>query len=222
MTRLPAVLAALTIVLTACASQNVRNNYGVTEAFKAESPYSILVVPVVNQSVSVDAPGYFLATISRPIAERGYYVFPVNLVKNVMQRDGLSNAYMVHHANTAALANLFGADSVLYITINDWTAKYAVFATTVVTEFSYTLKSGDTGDVLWESHRKMTYTPQSSSSGSPLVDLLAVAIQAAVTKAAPNYIPLAKQANSAAIYDKKTGIPVGPYRVQQLAKKKSE
>lgn len=218
MMRLSSILATLIVVcLTACASQNLHKDYGITSAFKAQSPRSILVVPVLNQSVNVKAPSYFLATISKPIAERGYYVFPVNLVKNVMQRNGLSNAYMVHHANTVALAKLFGADSVLYITINNWTAKYSVLSTTVVTEFSYVLKSGSTGAVLWRSHRKMTYTPQSSTASSPIVALITMVIQAAVTKAAPNYIPLARKANKAAIYDKQTGIPVGPYRAKRQA-----
>jgi hypothetical protein len=41
--------------------------------------------------------------------------------------------------------------------------------------------------------------------------LLANAIVAAIAKAAPNYMPLAHQANNGAINLKGTGIPAGPY-----------
>jgi hypothetical protein len=41
--------------------------------------------------------------------------------------------------------------------------------------------------------------------------LVADAIQAAITKAAPNYIPLAQQANGLAIDGAANSLPVGPY-----------
>src|SRR5699024_10721264 len=125
MIRLTTVLVALTMVLAGCAStpQPVHRHYPVSDAFRANPPRSILVVPVLNQSVNVNAPDDFLTAISKPIAERGYYVFPVNLVKNVLRSNGLADAYRVHHANTVELAKLFGADAVLYVTINQWTAK---------------------------------------------------------------------------------------------------
>jgi hypothetical protein len=44
-----------------------------------------------------------------------------------------------------------------------------------------------------------------------LAGLSANAIAAAITKAAPNYIPLAQQANGLAIMTKHIGLPAGPY-----------
>ena len=45
---------------------------------------------------------------------------------------------------------------------------------------------------------------------------LANAITAAVTKAAPNYMPLAHQANAAALYTYPgSGIPFGPYKIKE-------
>jgi hypothetical protein len=102
-------------ILTGC-KPPVANPKDYTK-FRAEGPRSILVVPVINRTVDVTAPDYFLATISRPIAERGYYVFPVNLVKHVLEDDGLSDANLVHQANPKRLGDLFGVDTILYITI---------------------------------------------------------------------------------------------------------
>jgi hypothetical protein len=203
---LPALLATWGI-LSGCATAPKSPNYA---KLVAASPRSILIVPVVNKSVDIDAPAYFLSTMPVPVAERGYYVFPVNMVKRVLEDDGLSDASLVHTADPTRLSALFGADSVLYVTIERWDAKYAVFSTSVTVEFHYELKDGKTGDSLWVAHQVMTYTPQSSGSG--LSGLIAAAINAALTKAAPNYMPLARQANDMALAYPGPGFPAGPYR----------
>lgn len=182
--------------------------------FRAESPRSILVVPVINRTVDVTAPDYFLATISRPIAERGYYIFPVNLVKRVLEDDGLADSNLVHQANPKRLGELFGVDTILYITIHKWDAKYAILSTSVEVEFTYSLKSGKTGEELWKAKEAMHYVPQNNSSGNPIVDLIAMAITAGMTKAAPNYIPLAQQANGNAVLRIHQGLPAGPYHIE--------
>lgn len=177
------------------------------------NPRSILVVPAINKSIDVDAPDYFLSTAVRPIAERGYYVFPVHLVKRVMEDDGLSDADLVHAADPVRLATLFGADAVFYVSIERWDAKYAVFSTTVTVEFVYVLKSGMTGEELWRNTQYLEYTPDNSnSSGNGLADLIAAAIVAAVEKASPSYIPLTQKANGLAVGSQFRGLPAGPYR----------
>jgi hypothetical protein len=179
--------------------------------FEAAKPTSILIVPMVNESLEVTAPDYLLSSVTIPIAEKGYYVFPVNLVKRILEDEGLSDASLVHSAPSGKLCNLFGSDSVLYVTIKEWNAKYYVINTTVNVKFKYAIKDCKTGDTLWEHEQVMAYTPQNSSSGNPLVDLVVMAIKAAVTKAAPNYMPLVNQANSLAFYGEGVGIPLGPY-----------
>lgn len=197
------------ILLTGCATVSPKKDY---TNFRLEAPKSILLVPVVNRSVDVDAPDYFLSTATLPIAERGYYVFPVNLVKRLLEDDGLADADLVHSADPTRVAELFGSDAVLYISIERWDAKYMLLSTTVTVQFAYSLKSGKTGETLWEHQETLVYTPQQqNSSGNPLADLIAQAITAAITKAAPNYVPLARQANGNAVNKLHQGLPAGPY-----------
>ena len=179
--------------------------------FREIDPQSILVVPVVNRSVDVDAPDYFLSTISRPVAERGYYVFPVNLVKRLLEDEGLSDAFLVHTSDPTRLAEMFDCDAIFYVTIERWDARYAVFSTTVTVEFTYLMKSGETGEELWRHKEKMVYSPQQQSSGDPLAGLCVAAIHAAIAKAFPNYIPLTQQANANAVTRPHDGLPAGPY-----------
>lgn len=202
--------ALLAISSAACAPTVIdKKDYS---AFRASHPRSVLIVPVINRSVDVDAPDYFLSTISRPVAERGYYVYPVNMVRGLLDDDGLSEATLVHEGDPTRLAEIFGVESILYITIERWDARYAVLSTTVTVEFSYLLKDGETGNELWRSQERLVYQPnQSSNSGNPLADLIAQALVAALTKALPNYIPLAQQANAAAVVRHYKGIPAGPY-----------
>jgi len=188
-------IIAATMYLGGC---NAREPFDYTN-FKTAAPRSVLVVPVINNSPEVGADDYFLSTITIPIAERGYYVFPVNLTRSLLADAGLSDPGLVHEADPVTIAKLFGADSVLYIKINDWEAQYLVLTTQVKVGFDYLLVSGKTGETLWSSSRTMVYTPQTLSSGNLIVDLTVMAIQAAATKLAPNYTPLARQANWQAI-----------------------
>lgn len=180
-------------------------------AFKVAAPRSILVVPTVNKSLDVDAPNYVLSTLPVPLAEKGYYVFPVNTTKYVLEQEGMYEADRIQAQPTETLAKLFGADAVLYVTINRWDATYAFITTTVTVDFDYRMVSKD-GTEIWKEHKTMQYSPQNNSSGSPLADLIGAVISAAITRAAPNYIPLAQQANQQVFVLGQNALPDGPYR----------
>jgi hypothetical protein len=210
---IPGLLISL-LMLAGCVTTQPKD----ISKFRSEDPHSILVVPVVNRSVEVSAADYFLSTISVPLGERGYYVFPVNLVKRVLEDEGLSDASLVHDSSASKLAALFGADAVLYVTIERWDAQYLVLSTTVTVEFSYLIKSGKTDELLWSERRRMVYTPQNSGGGHPLATLIVAAVNAAVTKASPNYMPLSRQANQQVFAYPGPGLPAGPYLLDQYKK----
>ncbi|WP_242342117.1 DUF799 domain-containing protein [Anaeromyxobacter terrae] len=195
--------AAILALLSACATAP-RKDYS---KFVAAQPRAILIVPVVNKTVNVDAADYFLSTLPIPVAERGYYVFPVNLVKRLLEDDGLADAALVHGADPGRLCALFGADAALYVSIEKWEAKYLVVTTQVNVEFAYVLKDGKTGETIWTDHEAMTYQPDSGGGG-----IIGAMVAAAVTKASPNYMPLARQANWKALSFPGPGFPAGPYR----------
>lgn len=213
-------LASILLVLSGCATQkpDVHADYA---GYRATNPHSILVVPVVSRSVDVDAPDYFLSTITRPLSERGFYVFPVNLVKHVMEDDGMGDADLVHSSDTAKLAHLFGADSVLYVTIERWDSKYALLATITTVELTYSLKSGSTGEELWRKTEKLAYDPNAGNNSSGLAGLIVHAVVAAVEKARPNYLPMSRQINSTAVYQRGHGLPSGPYDANYLKDQES-
>jgi hypothetical protein len=205
------IIPLVFIVGAGCVHQPDMNKQ---EKFLSAAPRSILVVPIVNNSVEVTAADYMLSTVTIPFAERGYYIFPVNLVKRVLEDDGLADSSMVHKAPASKLAALFGADAVLYINVEQWDAKYALLTTIVTVSVKYQIRDGKTDAIIWENNQRMVYDPNKTggSSGNPVADLVVMLVKAAMTKALPQYVPLARQANSMAVMTYPgPGLPIGPY-----------
>lgn len=204
------------LFLAGCATQQPRD----LSAFHAAKPRSILVVPVVNRSLDVDAPNYVLSTLPVPLAEKGYYVFPVNTAKVVLEQEGFYEGEKIHEQPPEQLAKLFGADAVLYVRINRWDAQFALITTTVTVDFDYRMVGKD-GVELWKEQKQMRYQPDSNnnSGASPMAALISQVISAAITRAAPNYMPLTRQANQQVFILGPGAIPDGPYRVQAAQKK---
>lgn len=202
------ILVLTLAALTGCASNIPKKDLS---AFTAASPRSILVVPTVNRSLDVDAPNYVLSTLPVPLAEKGYYVFPVHTIKTLLEQEGFYEGEQVHAQPPEALAKLFGADSVLYVTINRWDAQYAVLSTVVTVDFDYKIVNKD-GAELWAARQVLRYQPENTNTGHPLGNLIAAAINAALTRAAPNYLPLTRQANASVFILGPNAIPDGPYK----------
>lgn len=205
-------ITGIFFIITGCVVQPVKKDMS---AFIAAAPRSILVVPVVNKSLDVDAPNYVLAALPVPIAEKGYYVFPVNTTKFVLEQEGFYEGDRIRNEPPAVLAKLFDADAILYVTIHRWDAQYVVIATSVTVEFEYKLVSRD-GTEIWSENQKMVYSPSNNSSGSPLAQLISAAINAAMLRVAPNYMPLTQQANRQVFLLGPNAPPDGPYRTLKV------
>jgi hypothetical protein len=202
--------------LTGCVTQPTKVDQS---ALLAAAPRSILVVPTINRSLDVDAPNYVLAALPIPIAEKGYYVFPVNTTKFVLEQEGFYEGERIHQQPPESLAKLFGSDAILYVAIKQWDAKFAVFTTIVTVDFDYRLVSKN-GVELWRENKRMQYQPQNNNNApTPMAALLTAVINAAVARAAPNYMPLTQQANQEVFVNGPNALPNGPYRVADPSKK---
>ncbi len=179
-------------------------------AFHEARPKSILILPIVNQSVDVKASTSVLTTLPRMLAEKGYYVFPVNTVKTLLEFEGMYEPAEIHGTPPEQLAELFGADAILYVTIHRWTAEYVILQTRTVVDFEYRIVNRD-GSSLWSARKKLSYIPETGSSGNSFANLVVSAVSAALERADPNYLPLTRQANKEVFYQDRPNIPPGPY-----------
>lgn len=179
-------------------------------AMRAAAPRSVLVVPVINNTSEVEAGALFLTTLAVPLAERGYYVLPVTASRKVMEGSGMGDPGLVHRQPTPQLANLFGADSVLYVEVNKWDTTYAVVSSGITVGFVYTLKDGKTGALLWQDQQQLM-APTTSSSGNIFADMLVAAVTAAVDNSRADYTNQANFLNNVVLTTPGHGLPFGPY-----------
>lgn len=188
----------LLVTLASCAAPAPVADYS---SFYERQPLSILILPVFNETTSAEAPESFNCTISNPIIQRGYYVYPTAPSLAIMQSQGVFEGEQLKDVSPSVFRDVLGADAVLYVTLHAWDTTYMILASGVTVAMTYELVDTATGTTLWKDSRTQSVSSD-TSSGS----LLAMAINAAVTAAATSYVQLARQANAVAL----TSLPAGP------------
>ena len=171
-----AVIAATTL-LGACATTNApeEDNYAL---FRELMPHSILVLPPVNESVNVGAPYSWVTTATMPIAEQGFYVFPVAIIDEFMKENGLPNPEDMHAAPLDKLGEIFGADAVLYVTLTEFGQKFELLSSTTRINAVAQLVDIGTGQVIWDG--KLNYADSGNNGNQG--GLLGALVNAAITQ----------------------------------------
>jgi hypothetical protein len=119
-------------------------------AFRNSNPKSILVLPPVNQSTDIRGSLSFLSTVTLPLSEAGYYVFPVAMVEATFKENGLPLPDQMHEAPLSKLQSIFGTDAVLYITLEKYGSTYVVLDSQTVVTAKARLVDARTGTLLWQ------------------------------------------------------------------------
>jgi hypothetical protein len=118
--------------------------------YRQSNPRSILVLPPVNESNEIIAPYSMLTTVTRPLSELGYYVIPVVLADHLLKENGMGLPAEMHQAPLEKLHSVFGADAVLYITIEQYGSKYQVFASNTIVKARAKLLDARNGTEIWQ------------------------------------------------------------------------
>lgn len=167
---------ALSTVMAGCASTKSPMDYS---AFKQSNPASILVLPPINHSNEVLAPYGVLANVTVPLAEAGYYVFPVALVDETFKNNGLTVAEDIHAVPAKKLNEIFGADAVMYIEVQEYGTSYAVLSSDTVVVVQAKLVDSKTNEILWQGKARAASSEQNDGNGGGIVGML---VEAAVTQ----------------------------------------
>jgi hypothetical protein len=179
-------------------------------SFNQHPPRSILVLPPLNQSTAVEGTYSYLSTVSFPLAERGYYVFPVAVVDQLMKENGLPTAGEMHEVSPARIGEITGADAVLYIVLHQYGSKFLLLGTTTSVEVSARLVDTESGQVLWTGNALAQHN-SSGNSGNLLADLIGAAITQIVNSKTDPGHQVSRQANAQLFGSPKREIPPGPY-----------
>lgn len=154
---------ALLLGLGGCATKQPAMDY---TAYKQSNPKSILVMQPINHSTEVVAPYAVLSNVTIPLAEAGYYVFPVALVEETFKNNGLTVAQDIHSVPPSKLHDIFGADAGLFIQIEQYGTSYAVLSSDTVVKVKAELKDLRTGQLLWQGSASAASSEQNSGSNS--------------------------------------------------------
>jgi len=204
------LITLVLFVLSACETTTSQKN-PYQDIFDQAGVRSILVLPPVNRSVNVYAPATLLSVLPTILGNQGYYVFPVHTVKLVLQNEGLYEPAEIRAIDASELANMFGANAVLYITVEEWDTKYVVIESSTGVHLKFSLVASN-GQEIWKADKRVEKSSAGSqSSNNALADLIGSAISAAWDRAFPDYRPLARDASQRVFLYDATRIPYGPY-----------
>lgn len=199
------LIACAFALLSGCAVQP----YDYT-AFNAAKPKSILIIPPTSESTDVNSTYTFLSTISKPLAEQGYYVFPVAVVDTFMKENGLPTPDEMNSIPLEKIRDVTGADAVMYVNINQWGQKFQLISSVTIIDSDVRLVDTSTGTLLW--HTKIQAQQGSSDGGGGLAGAIVGAIAEQIASAiVDKTYGLSAQSNLLAINHQSRGLPKGPY-----------
>lgn len=198
------LIAAFASMLAGCATPP----YDYTN-YRAHPPRSILILPPMNESTAVEGTYSYLSTISQPVAELGFYVFPVAVVDQLLKENGLPSAGEMHDVPPTKFHEITGADSVLYVTLEKYGSSYQVLASVTRVHVRAKLVDTRSGSLLWEG--KGMAEQGSGGSGNLLADAIAAAIVQAVNSKTDPAHEVSRLANVNLLVKKDAGLPFGPY-----------
>ena len=162
-----AILAAAALLLGGCAT---RQAYDYT-AFREARPASILVLPPLNSSPDIAATYSMMSQTTLPLAESGYYVYPVALVDETFKQNGLTTPADIHAVPINKLREIFGADAALYINVKQYGTSYMVITSETRVTAEARLVDLRSGRQLWAGSATASSAEGDNNSGG-LVGLL--------------------------------------------------
>lgn len=143
-------------------------------AYNTNMPKSILVLPPVNESPDTRATYGYWATVTLPVAEAGYYVFPISVVDTMFKENGVTNGFDAQAIAPQKLQEIFGADAALYVKVKEYGSKYQVIQSVATVAVEAKLIDLKTGTLLWEGEKKIQQANNNGNAG--LVGMLVGAL----------------------------------------------
>ena len=200
------VSLCLIMLLISCGK--VITKYEAFPKMYEEKPITILVLPPINESTAAESKGYYITTIAEPLTQKGYYVYPTEVILDILRSEGLYDTEILTDSSVSKFKDYFYADAVLFLTIKEWDTSYYVVGGNVTVNLMYKLVSTTSLETLWKYEGELTVNTTGDSGGQGgLAGLLIAVVSTAVETATTEYIPVAKKINEESLIS----IPYGKY-----------
>jgi hypothetical protein len=198
-------LALVLAFLTGCAAPK---DY---TAFRQHAPRSVLVLPPLNESLDMKATYGVLSTVTRPLSEMGYYVFPVAVIDQFLKENGLPTAGEMHQIPLNKIHDIIGADAVLYMSVEEYGTKYSILDSSTIVRLNARLVDVQTGNLLWNGHVDVRVSSSQNSGGGLVGMLVSATVNQVVASSTDQAHGVAAQANTQLLTTRGAGLLYGPY-----------
>ncbi len=128
------------------------------------NPKSILVIMPESTATDVKAEPAVLSAVAQPLSEKGYYVLPVTLVNDTFRYNGVYNSHDIRQISFGKLYEIFGADALLDISIDDYSNHYQLIDSVFVVKVTARLYDLKTGTLLWTETKESSNESESSDN----------------------------------------------------------
>ena len=200
------VVAVSMLILTGCGPAIATKGAEFPKMYE-QQPRSILILPPMNESTDAEAKDYYMTTTEMPFALMGYYVFPSEMVSDIMKQEGVYDTETLYNMPLDKFYDYFGADTVLFTRIKKWDLSYAVLAANLTIQIEAKIMSTRTSEELWTYVGTVVVDLGGGNGGGGIGGLIASAIATAINSATADYVEHAHTANRRII----STLPVGPY-----------
>ena len=198
-------ITIVAILLSSCA-QGVGITRGVQYAqMYEENPTSIVIMPPINQTNSVEAKEFFYTTLYVPLCEKGYYVFSPYLTMEMLQSESAYDSEMFLESDLGNFNRVLGADAAIFTIIKSWDRNSLLGYLTVGVE--YVLRSTTTGETLYHREGLIQVDTSVNGGGGGLVGSLVNMAATAITTAMTDKVVAGRKCNAFVLSD----MPVGKY-----------
>lgn len=163
-------LAFVAVFISGCANKQ-QHDYS---AFLQHKPKSLLVLMPTNETTEIKASAAVISNSLAPLAEAGYYVFPMALVYDTFRHNGISEPSEIANVSLSKLKQYFDADAVLYINISQYGTSYQLINSKTSVAIEAKLVDLSTGATLWE--KSAVAQQNSGDAGGGVLGMLISAV----------------------------------------------
>ena len=145
-------LAAAAALLAGCAGKHAASipNYG------PPMPYSIAVMPVMNETVDMKAPGVVRPIVYQKVIDWGYASPSLQTVDEILAQHHIHEAGEINQFTAQQLGEMFSVDAILYTTITDWSTTWLAIYASQTVGLRFELRSTKDNQLLWDGHDTVT------------------------------------------------------------------
>lgn len=198
----------LCVIISSCgSSKGITKGEQYAQLYE-EKPLTLLVMPPINNTTCVDAKEFLYTSISRPLAELGYYVISPHLAMDVFKSESAYDAELFIDQNVGMFGQVFGADAVVFSIIDKWEKQgYGI-----ETDIKYVIKSTHSNEILFERSCKYFLDLRVDSGNHSLIGELVSITATMLNTALTDNIIAARKCNNLIFTD----FPCGKYSSRYL------